>query len=75
MTAVPWRIDVDRETCVGSGMCTAIASNRFVLVADRARAVDATVEPDEAVLDAAESCPMEAIVVRDEAGRVLAPER
>ncbi len=69
-----WRIEVDRTSCVGSGMCTAIAPERFVLVGDRAQAVEAAVEPDDAVLDAAESCPMEAIVVRGENAEVLAPE-
>jgi ferredoxin len=69
-----WRIEIDRTACVGSGMCTAIAPGRFVLVGDRAQAVDTAVEPDDAVLDAAESCPMEAIVVRGENEEVLAPE-
>lgn len=61
-------IEVDGASCIGSGMCTAIAPERFefrdggsVPVADDVEQVD-----DE-LLDAADSCPVQAIAVRDRA--------
>ncbi len=38
------------------------------------RAVRDTVEPEDAITDAAECCPMEAITVRDQAGNLIAPQ-
>ncbi|CCH28755.1 ferredoxin [Actinosynnema sp. NPDC047251] len=69
-----WSLEVDRDTCVGSGMCVSIAPDHFRLDAGTAEPVDGSVDPDDAVLEAAESCPMEAILVRDAAGERLAPE-
>ncbi|MEU4802700.1 ferredoxin [Actinosynnema sp. NPDC023587] len=69
-----WSLEVDRDACVGSGMCAGIAPDHFRLDGGTAEPVDASVEPDDAVVDAAESCPMEAILVRDAEGNRLAPE-
>jgi ferredoxin len=71
-----WRVTVD-HTCVGSGMCTGTAPRHFRLGRDeRSQPVEAEIEPDEDVIDAALSCPMEAIVVTDTAtGEVLVPDR
>lgn len=70
-----WRVEVDSSICIGSGMCVAIAPEHFRFVGSRSQPVCELVEPDDdAVLDASESCPVEAIRVRDEGtGRVLAP--
>ncbi|WP_374982696.1 ferredoxin [Streptomyces fradiae] len=71
-----WRIEVDRLGCAGTGLCLGTAHGRMRLDGGRARPVDEVIDPDEAVLDAAETCPMEAITVRDAGtGRVLAPLR
>ncbi|MBB5913847.1 ferredoxin [Nocardia transvalensis] len=69
-----WRIEVDREACLGSGLCAATAPEHFVIVDGRSRPVAERAEPAEAVVDAAESCPIEAILVRADDGRVIAPE-
>jgi ferredoxin len=70
-----WRITVDQETCIGSAVCAGTLPNRFKIVGDRSVPVDPEIEPDDAVLGAADSCPMEAILVVDAAtGTVLAPE-
>jgi len=76
VSAVEYRIEIDRRACIGSGMCTASAPDRFLLDGGRAAATsDLPFPADENVLDAAESCPAEAILVRDAAsGKVLAPE-
>ncbi|MFE9746085.1 ferredoxin [Saccharothrix saharensis] len=69
-----WTIEVDRGACLGTGMCTSIAPGHFQLDGGTATPVKADVDPDEAVIDAAESCPMEAILVRSADGSVLAPQ-
>jgi ferredoxin len=56
-----WRVTVG-DSCVGSGMCIGVAPHRFELDADdRSHPVTVEMEPDDSVLDAAASCPMEAI--------------
>ncbi|QKW05109.1 ferredoxin [Streptomyces sp. NA04227] len=70
-----WEVTVDRLSCSGTGMCVHSASGHFALVNGRSQPVGSPVPPDDAVLDAAENCPLEAIRVVDVAtGRVLAPE-
>ncbi|MER7004419.1 ferredoxin [Dactylosporangium sp. NPDC000555] len=61
-----WRITVN-HTCIGSGSCVGVAPGRFELdeAEGRSHPVTPDVEPDEAVLDAVASCPMEAISVVD----------
>ncbi|GAB2971792.1 ferredoxin [Saccharothrix stipae] len=69
-----WTIEVDRGMCLGTGMCTATAPDHFRLDGGTATPIKADVDPDDAVIDAAESCPMEAILVRSADGAVLAPQ-
>ncbi|NUT53774.1 MAG: ferredoxin [Saccharothrix sp.] len=69
-----WTVGVDRGSCLGTGMCTSIAPDHFRLDGGTSTPVDAEIEPDDAVIDAAESCPMEAILVRSADGTVLAPQ-
>ncbi|PRY36197.1 ferredoxin [Umezawaea tangerina] len=69
-----WQVQVDREACIGTGMCASSAAAYFRLENGKSTAVQDFVEPDELVTDAAESCPMEAILVRDGDGVVIAPE-
>lgn len=70
MTAVGWRIEVDQEACIGSGMCAALAPDLFVLEGTRAEAVLPETDPEERVLDAADSCPVLAIRVSGPEGVV-----
>jgi ferredoxin len=75
VTDAQWRISVDKDTCIGSAVCAGTLPGRFRIVNDKAVPVDEVITPDDDVLDAAESCPMEAILVQDAAtGAVLAPE-
>jgi len=60
-----WKVEVDGDACIGSGMCASLLPSAFTLDGAVARAVSDTVEPDETVLDAADSCPAMAITVRD----------
>ena len=75
MTDERWRITVDKNTCIGSAVCVGTAPNRFALDGATSSPINDEIEPDEAAIDAAESCPMEAIRVTEIAtGKVLAPE-
>lgn len=74
--AEQWRIELDRDTCMGSGVCLGTAPNHFVFVDGRATPTTELVDQDPAVVDAAESCPMEAILIRAvDSGAVIAPEQ
>ncbi|MCP2165125.1 ferredoxin [Goodfellowiella coeruleoviolacea] len=76
MTEGRWRVEVDGATCIGSGLCVGTAPDHFELVKDTSHPINELVEPAEAVRDAAESCPVEAILVRNAAtGEVVAPEQ
>jgi ferredoxin len=66
-----WRLEVDRHTCISSGMCAGIAPGHFELEGDGAHALADVVDQDEAVIDAAESCPVEAIKVFNAASSEL----
>ncbi|MFE6614701.1 ferredoxin [Amycolatopsis sp. NPDC057786] len=67
-----WKVDVDGDTCIGSGMCAALKPEVFTLEGATATVVTDEVEPDETVLDAADSCPAMAIEVTEK-GEVIGP--
>ena len=61
-----WKISVDKNVCICSAMCVTIAPGRFVLdEQQRSDLVEAEIDPDELVRDAAASCPSEAISLVD----------
>ncbi len=60
-----WRVTVDRGACIGSGICAALAPGQFALDGERSRPLRGATEPDETVLDAADSCPAAAITVAE----------
>jgi ferredoxin len=61
-----WIVSVDKDTCIGSAVCVGTAPGRFVLDGrQRSGPVAAEIAPDEAVRDAAASCPVEAISLID----------
>ncbi|SBT43758.1 ferredoxin [Micromonospora auratinigra] len=77
MTAVAtrWTVDVDREACIGTGVCAGAAPRQIEIRDGKAAALAPQTDPDDAVIDAADMCPMSAITVRDAAsGVLLAPE-
>lgn len=70
-----WRVSVDPDTCIGSGICAGLAPGLFVLVNGVSEPIEPAIRPAPAAIDAAESCPVEAIAVRDAAdGHLVAPE-
>lgn len=69
------RVSVDPKVCVGNAMCEAIATATFRLNEQRqSEAVDPQGDTYEKVLEAAENCPVSAILVEDaETGERLFP--
>jgi ferredoxin len=69
------RVRVDHDVCVGNAMCVTIATKAFRLDDNRQSEV---ADPDgdsvEKILEAAENCPVSAILVEDaETGEQLFP--
>jgi len=69
------RVRVDHLLCVGNAMCESFAPNVFQLNDDRqSEAVDPKGDPEAQILEAAENCPMSAIIVEDaDTGEQLFP--
>jgi len=68
------RIEVDRDLCIGAASCVAIAPDSFELD-NEAKAVVKNLEgiDPETILNAAKSCPTNAIFVYDEDGKQIYP--
>ena len=61
------RIVVDRSKCIGAANCVGMAPSVFMLDGTKkAIVVDAKGADEETLLEAAEACPTEAIVLYDE---------
>ncbi|MBC6467531.1 ferredoxin [Actinomadura alba] len=74
MSTTRWKLTVDQRMCCSSGICVSIAHDRFCLDTGVSQPIAEEIDPDDAVLEAAESCPTEAISVRDAAdGTLIAP--
>ncbi|MCZ7373556.1 ferredoxin [Micromonospora sp. WMMC250] len=70
-----WRIGVDPRRCIGTSICAGTAPEHFRLVDGLSAPLTDVVAPDEVVIDAADSCPVEAITVRDASDdRLIAPQ-
>ncbi len=70
MTEAPpaWSIEVDRELCMGSGMCIVYAPGTFEHDAEtKAVVVDPAGDPLDAIRNAVQACPTSALrLVTDE---------
>lgn len=65
-----WKAEIDGGRCMASGMCAGIAPDLFALGAEHAEPLSDEVPEEERVLDAADSCPAQAITIRDGATTV-----
>jgi ferredoxin len=63
-----YRIEIDHSLCSGFGSCAQLAPRSIRLAADGLAETTENETNDAAVLEAAASCPMGAIVVWEEAG-------
>ncbi len=71
-----WTVEVDHNVCIGAAPCTAMAASTFALDDSGKAAVLATADQDsqDDILNAARACPVAAIIVKDETGKVIFPE-
>ncbi|MGC5562617.1 ferredoxin [Streptomyces sp. FR-108] len=59
-----WHVEVDRSLCIGSAQCTHLAPAAFRLdSAMQSHPVEPEADANEEVLEAAEGCPVEAIMI------------
>jgi len=59
-----WEVEVDRSICIGSAQCVHRATGAFHLdSAMQSHPVEPETDANERILEAAESCPVEAIVI------------
>ncbi|MDQ6694070.1 MAG: ferredoxin [Chloroflexota bacterium] len=67
-------VSIDQSRCIGAGSCVTIAPTVFQLDEEHiAYLVDATSVDDETLLDAARSCPTNAIYLDTEDGQAIYP--
>jgi len=68
------KVRVDRDLCIGVGNCVAYAPTVFKLDEEnKAVVLDPSSVDDQTLLEAAESCPENAIIVEDDEGNQLYP--
>jgi len=68
------KIRIDRDLCQGLGNCVAVAPKTFRLDAENKVFVADPVGADEKkLMQAAESCPYDAIIIEDDTGKQLYP--
>ena len=61
-----WTVEVDRTTCLGTGVCCFYAPGTFDLDDDgRSMVVDQHADPDDAVRNAVEACPTRSLRIVD----------
>jgi ferredoxin len=59
-----WHVEVDRSLCIGSAQCVHRATGAFRLdSAMQSHPVEPEADASERILEAAENCPVEAIVI------------
>lgn len=74
--ATKLKVMVDRETCIGDGLCVEEAPGTFEMDDDRIAIVkDDPADDRDTIVEAACACPVDAITVFDgESGEKLCPE-
>ena len=65
--AKKWKITIDRDLCIGSASCVALAMQTFALDGEnKAVVLEGEGDPPDMIKLAAESCPTKAIILFDE---------
>ena len=68
------KVIVDRSLCVGIGNCVAVAPSVFKLDEEnKAKVLDISSVSEDKIMSAAESCPVNAIIIEDDQGNQLYP--
>ena len=68
------KVRVDRNLCIGVGNCVAFAPTVFKLDDEKkAVALDPASVGEKTLMEAAESCPVQAIIIDDDEGNQIFP--
>jgi ferredoxin len=68
------KVKVDRDLCIGVSNCVALAPTVFKLDEEKKAVVlDPSSVDDDSLLEAAESCPQNAMIIEDDQGNQLYP--
>ncbi len=68
------KVKVDRSLCVGISNCVAVAPTVFQLDKDnKATVLDISSVDEDKIMSAAESCPVNAIIIEDDQGNQIYP--
>lgn len=68
------KVRVDRDLCAGMAYCIGVAPTVFELDEEgKAVVLDASSVDDETLLEAAKSCPLDAIILEDDEGNQVYP--
>ncbi|MDP1688849.1 MAG: ferredoxin [bacterium] len=68
------KIIVNRDICIGVASCVAVADSTFKLDEEaKAIVIDPLAADDQTLLMAAQSCPVQAILLIDKAGKQVFP--
>ena len=68
------KVRVDRDLCIGVGNCVATAPTVFKLdKSNKAIVLKPESVDEETLMNAAESCPVDAIIIEDDDGNQLYP--
>jgi ferredoxin len=68
-------VHVDRDLCIGAASCIAVAPKTWALD-NEAKAIfldSAEEESEQTIIDSAKSCPVAAIIIKDESGNQVYP--
>lgn len=68
-------VRIDRSVCIGASTCVAIAPKAWALDKEAKAVITDTAgeEDDEALLEAAKGCPVQAITITDSDGKQIFP--
>ncbi|MFA6908293.1 MAG: ferredoxin [Patescibacteria group bacterium] len=70
------KIEVNRDLCIGAASCIAVAPDLFELDEENKAIIkNAKGTDDQTIIDAAKSCPTQAIILTDDSGKRIFPEQ
>lgn len=73
--ASKYKIKIDKDKCIGCGTCSAIAPKTFKLDKDnKAKVINPEGDDEKTILQAAQSCAVLAIELKDKDGKKVFPK-
>ncbi len=70
-----YTVEIDRELCIGAGSCAVLAPETIEMDDENIAVITKqNGDSDEDILASAQSCPVDAVIVKDETGKQVWPE-